>query len=142
MNVKKYLQQIRIFDTRIRQKRDLYNEVHESALSVGAIKYDKEQVQTSKLGDALEKNVIRYLELEEQLEKESEELLNLKNKIINEIQSLDDDRFINILYKRYVEYKSYELIAVEMNYSFDYVKELHRDALIQFKVKHPTLSHF
>ena len=140
--MKKYLQQIRIFDTRIRQKRDLYIEIRESALSVGSIRYDKEQVQTSKSGDTLEKNVIRYLELEEQLEKESEELLNLKNKIINEIQSLDDDRFINILYKRYVEYKSYELIAVEMNYSFDYVKELHRDALIKFKIKHPTLSHF
>ena len=68
-------------------------------------------------------------------------LEKVRDVIIGQIHNLHDDRYISVLFKRYVEIKSYELIAVEMNYSFDYVKELHRDALEDFRLKHPTLSH-
>lgn len=141
LNTQKYLQQIKVLETKIKQKKEEYIEVHNAALSVSAVRYDKEPIQCTKTGDTLERNVIRYLELENKIKADELEYYQLRNKIINEIQMLSDNRFVNILYKRYVEYKSYELISVEMNYSFDYTKELHRKSLIEFRKKHPTLSH-
>lgn len=141
VNIQRYLCQIKILDTKIKQKQEQYNQLYESAHSVGAVRYDKEPVQTSRTSDALEKSVIRYLKLEEEIKDEILNFQKTKHKIINEIQELDDDKFINVLYKKYVEYKPMNMIAEEMCYSYDYVKELHRNSLKAFEEKHPTISH-
>ena len=141
VNIQRYLCQIKILDTKIKQKQEQYEQLYESAHSVGAVRYDKEPVQTSRTGDAFEKSVIRYLELEKEIKNETLNFQEIKQKIINEIQELDDDRFINLLYKKYVEYKPMNMIAEEMCYSYDYVKELHRNSLKAFEDKHPTISH-
>lgn len=56
-----------------------------------------------------------------------------QNKIISQIQSLEDSRYIEILYKRYVEFKSFELIAVELNYEYSWVTRIHNQALEEFE---------
>ena len=141
VNTQRYLCQIKILDTKIKQKQEQYNQLYESTHSVGAVRYDREPVQTSRTNDAIERSIIRYLELEEEIKDETLNLQKTKHKIINEIQELDDDRFINLLYKKYVEYKPMNMIAEEMCYSYDYVKELHRNSLKAFEDKHPTISH-
>jgi hypothetical protein len=45
---------------------------------------------------------------------------------------MSDYRYIDVLYKRYIECKRFELIAVEMNYDYDYVRKLHVKALEVF----------
>lgn len=141
VNTQRYLCQIKILDTKIKQKQEQYNQLYESAHSVGAVQYDREPVQTSRTNDAIKRSIIRYLELEEEIKDETLNFQKIKHKIINEIQELDDDRFINLLYKKYVEYKPMNMIAEEMCYSYDYVKELHRNSLKAFEDKHPTISH-
>ena len=141
VNTQRYLCQIKILDTKIKQKQEQYNQLYESTHSVGAVRYDREPVQTSRTNDAIERSIIRYLEVEEEIKDETLNLQKTKHKIINEIQELDDDRFINLLYKKYVEYKPMNMIAEEMCYSYDYVKELHRNSLKAFEDKHPTISH-
>lgn len=141
VNTQRYLCQIKILDTKIKQKQEQYNQLYESTHSVGAVRYDREPVQTSRTNDAIERSIIRYLELEEEIKDETLNLQKTKHKIINEIQELDNDRFINLLYKKYVEYKPMNMIAEEMCYSYDYVKELHRNSLKAFEDKHPTISH-
>ena len=141
VNTQRYLCQIKILDTKIKQKQEQYNQLYESAHSVGAVRYDREPVQTSKTNDAIERSIIRYLKLEEEIKDETLNFQKTKHKIINEIQELDDYRFINLLYKKYVEYKPMNMIAEEMCYSYDYVKELHRNSLKAFEDKHPTISH-
>ena len=142
MNAQSYLQQIKILDTKIKQKENQYFEIYNAATNAGAIRYDKELIQTTRIGDRTEKLVIKYLKLEEEISEQKLKFHEIKNRIINEIQELSDDRYINVLYKRYVEYKNYEVISKEMRYSFDYVKELHRYSLQAFEIKHPTLSHY
>ena len=141
MNAQKYLQQIKMLETKIKQKEEQIEYLKEAASGAGAIRYDKDKVQTSMTDSKLENLVIQYMTLEQEVQEQILHLEQVRHRIIGEIQELHDDRYINVLFKRYVEIKSYELIAVEMNYSFDYVKELHRDALEDFRLKHPTLSH-
>jgi hypothetical protein len=141
VNAQKYLQQIRVLDTKIRQKEEQIESLKLSADGAGAIRYDKDIVQVSKVDSKMESIVVQYVAIEEEVKKQKLHLEQMKQIIIDQIQELTDDRYINVLFKRYVQIKSYELIAVEMNYSFDYVKELHRDALEEFRLQHPTLSH-
>lgn len=141
MNAQKYLQQIKVLDTKIRQKKEQIEYLKEAALCSGAIRYDKDKVQVSCSDSVLEKRIIEYMTLEQEVEEQKLHLAKIRSIIIDQIHDLTDDRYINVLFKRYVEIKTYGLIAVEMNYSFDHVKELHRDALEDFRLKHPTLSH-
>ncbi len=141
MNAQKYLQQIKLLDSKIKQKEEQIEYLKEAASSAGAIRYDKDKVQVSMTDSKLESLVIQYMQLEQEVQEQKLHLEQVRDKIICQIHNLQDDRYVNVLFKRYVEIKSYELIAVEMNYSFDYVKELHRDALEDFRLNHPTLSH-
>ena len=101
-------------------------------IGCNAIDYG-ERVQTSPSADEIPNEVIRRAELEADISRKIERFLQLKHKIINEIQSLDNAVYVSILYKRYVEYKSLEEIAVEMNYSYRQIKRLHGLALLDFK---------
>lgn len=130
-NPKEYLRQLRRLELCIEQRQEELNRLRE-LIGCNAIDYG-ERVQTSPSADSIPNEVIRRAELEADISRKIERFLQLKHKIINEIQSLDNAVYVSILYKRYVEYKSLEEIAVEMNYSYRQVLRLHGMALQEFK---------
>ena len=125
---KEYLRQLRRLEVCIEQRQEELNRLRE-LIGCNAIDYG-ERVQTSPSADSIPNEVIRR---EADISRKIERFLQLKHKIINEIQSLDNAVYVSILYKRYVEYKSLEEIAVEMNYSYRQVLRLHGMALQEFK---------
>ena len=130
-NPKEYLRQLHRLELCIEQRQEELNRLRE-LIGCNAIDYG-ERVQTSPSADEIPNEVIRRAELEADISRKIERFLQLKHKIINEIQSLDNAVYVSILYKRYVEYKSLEEIAVEMNYSYIHIKRLHGYALLEFK---------
>lgn len=135
---KEYLRQIRLFDICIRQKEAelaaMRSEIENMSAAVTG-----ERVQTS-AKDKMSEKVSHIVDLEAIIIQDKEKFLRMKDRIINEIQSLDNSVYVDILYKRYVEYKQLEEIAVEMNYSYRQVLRLHGFALQEFKRWH-TMSH-
>lgn len=132
---KEYLRQLRVFSIKIQQKKDELEGLKAAAENVSA-GIDSERVQTSPK-DRMPDDVSRIVDLESEIHKDIQELLILKNKIINEIQGLSNPVYIEILYKRYVEYKSLEEISVELKYSYVHVKRLHGIALQAFRRFYP-----
>lgn len=128
---KEYLRQLRVFSIKIQQKKDELESLKAAAENVTA-SIDNERVQTSPK-DRMPEDISRIVDLESEIYKDIQELLILKNKIINEIQELSNPVYIEILYKRYVEYKSLEEIAVRMSYSYRQIKRLHGYALQAFR---------
>lgn len=136
MKAKDYLKRLKRLDTIIRQKQQEITDLRLTASSTGGFDYSKERVQSSPSGDApFVRPVLKIIELEQQINAEIDRYVEEKHKIINEIQSLKNSDYINLLYKRYVEYKSLEQICVEMNFSYDYIKHLHGYALQCFEDK-------
>lgn len=135
---KEYLRQIRLFDICIKQKEAELAAMRSEIESMSAA-VTGERVQTS-AKDKMSEKVSHIVDLEAQIIRDKESFLRMKDRIINEIQSLDNSVYVDILYKRYVEYKQLEEIAVEMNYSYRQVLRLHGFALQEFKRWH-TMSH-
>ena len=81
-----------------------------------------EKVQTSTKGDTLESAVIKCVELQDKVNTMIDEFMDKKNKIITEIQSLDDKSYSDILYKRYIRYFSIKQIANDLQISENAVK--------------------
>lgn len=141
MKAKEYLQQLNRISVIINQKTEEKEALRDSLTSISSPDFSRERVQGGDLpGDAgFAKKVIRLISLEKEIDEKINGFINLKCKIIEQIQGLQNANHIKILYKRYVECKSLGLISVEMNYSYQYTKELHVYALHEFESTYPNL---
>ena len=120
MWAKKYLQEIQRLE-------ELLNQRLEELASLKAMHGLRgcnlsEKVQTSTKGDNLESAVIKCVELQDKVSTMIDEFVDKKNKIITEIQSLDDKSYSDILYKRYIRYFSVKQIANDLQMSENAVK--------------------
>ena len=140
MRAKEYLQQLRRLDTVIDQKIKELDDLKVKSTCIGGFDYSKERVQTSPSGDApFVKPVLRMIELEQEINAEIDRFVDEKHEIINQIQALQNPKHIDILYKHYVEFKRLEIVAVEMNFTYQYIVELHGTALKEFQLTHENL---
>ena len=136
MNAKEYLEQIETLDIKIKQKENELACLRETAGGSAAIRYDKDRVQTSVMTDPIERAVIQLIELDEKIFIDKVRLATIRNTIIEQIQGMDDNRYINLLYKRYVKLEKFYKISEEMDYDYDYVRVLHGEALGYFEQKY------
>ncbi len=133
MKAKEYLQQLQKLDIVINQKlQELYE--LKKLQDIKAIDYTKEKVQSSRQNGAnFETILIKIIDMENEINAEIDRFIDMKHNIINQIQNLDNSKYMQVLYKRYVEYKRLEMIAVEMNYTYQYIRKSHKYALEEFE---------
>lgn len=135
MNAKEYLQQLYRLDIVIKQNQEEIAKLKEMAAVVSSPAMSPDKVLTSKnpKGANFEKCIVKINDIENTVMEEIELYAAKRRKIVNEIQSLENTAYIQVLYKRYAEFKSFWKIAKEMNYVFSYVKELHKKSLKEFE---------
>lgn len=136
MKVKEYLRKVELMDAKINQKQSQLDELREKVRAIGGMDYTKDRVQTSHKNNAQEGLILKCIEMEEEINKNIDDYIDFKNAIIKEINTLSDVRYIKILFKRYIEYKSLYRIAQEMEYSYDHIRRLHGHALENLKMTH------
>ncbi len=132
MTAKEYLQQVGRAKVRIQSKVKQLEELRCIAQSVGGMDYSKDRVQASE-GGGMSKAVVNIVGLEEEIKGEIEDYTRLKNKIINDICKLPKVEHTQLLLYRYVDGMRFEEIAFRMNYTYQYARELHGVALIEFE---------
>ena len=103
-----------------------------SMLLPGAIRYDKDKVQTSNNADSISDTVSKIMELEEKINTDIDELVELKSVARDNIERMENEVEKVILYKRYFNNESFENIAVECGYSWRHIHRLHGEALKNF----------
>lgn len=140
MTAKKYLRGLQRLDTMIDQKLNELASLKATLTTIGGIDYSKDRVQTSRSQEApFEKTIARIVDLNAEIDREIDSFVDRKHTIINQIQGLENTTYVEILYKRYVEYKRLEMISVEMNLTYQYVRELHGKALQAFESSYINL---
>lgn len=137
MTSKDYLKQIELLDCKIQHKEVQLRELEARIMQAGGVNYGRERVQSSPKGDKIADEVIRMVELKDQIETERAQYFETKERIVNRIHRMDEAAYIDVLIKRYVELKGFEVIAEEMHYSISYTYELHRKALHAFALLRP-----
>ena len=134
MDTKTYLQQISRLDRMINNKLSEISQLRELAMSVSAVK-NEERVQNTPNFDKIGTAYCKIEEMEEKLDKLIDEYVDKKNLIISQIDGIENETYYEILFARYIEKKTFEKIADEMNYSFRNTTRLHGRALIEFEKK-------
>ena len=132
MDTKQYLSQISRLDRMIKNKISEISQLRELLMSVSAVSVD-EKVQTSPNFDKIGNSCCKISEMEEKLNILIDEYVKKKNEIIAQIENIEDEISYEILFARYIEKKTFERIATDINYSFRNTTRLHGKALKLFE---------
>lgn len=135
MTTKEYLGQISRLNRMINNKLTEIAQLKDMAVSISAPQ-SGERVQTTPNFDKIGTKYAKIDEMERKIDGMVDELVDKKEKIIQQIDSMEDENTYNILFARYIEKKTFEVIATEMKYSWRQVVRLHGTALKQFENKY------
>ena len=128
MTAKEFLSQARYLDMRINSKVEQIESLNDLATkctsTITGMPHNPSP-STSLMADA----VCKIVDLQEELGRDVQELVELKHRISTLIKSLHNHEQETVLEKRYLCFQSWEQIAVDMNYSMDGVYYVHRTAL-------------
>ena len=134
METKEYLQQIGRYDRLINNKLVELAQYRSMACSVSAVKND-EKVQSSPSHDTMDKIVSKIEQMENEIDMLVDRYIDNKRIITSQIDSMSDEMTYQILFSRYVEQKTFEKMAIEMNYCYKQIIRRHGKALQEFEQK-------
>ena len=124
MTAKQYLNRVRRIDKEIEALLRLVQRTRESLETVTQ-NYDSDGAQSTKNPHKYD----RLVELESLVDAKIDEQISLKAEILNTIMQLEDRRQRLVLMEYYIEMKTWEQVAVDMNYSYMHITRIHGYAL-------------
>lgn len=128
MRAKNFLNKIKELDLLIDEKlADV--EMLKSRLTNVTASCEGERVQTSMQGDKFADTVAKIVDLQNNINRDIDKLIDYKAVARELIEKLDDDLLKNIMYKRYFRGCTFEEIAVSIGYSWRHTCRLHGVAL-------------
>lgn len=131
MTTKQYLLQVKYLDEKIQANKEALDSLKAKLTDITS-KLDEVKVQSSNQVN-FDETLASMIDLESRLSKDMCKYINLKYKILSEINTMEDNTLSVILFKRYILNKSLNQIAKELNYSYDHLRHLHLKALREFK---------
>lgn len=134
METKEYLQQMGRYDRLINNKLVELAQYRSMAYNISAVKND-ERVQSSPSYDTMDKIVSKIEQMENEIDMLVDRYIDNKRIIISQIDSMSDEMTYQILFSRYVEQKTFEKMAIEMNYCYKQIIRRHGKALQEFEQK-------
>lgn len=80
-------------------------------------------------------SLVRYIELSDKINNRIDKLLMIKQEILDKISEIQQGNIRQIMILRYLNYCTWEHIAVETHYSYVQVCRLHGKALLELSQK-------
>ena len=139
MRAKEYLKQLKRLKIQIEQRRWERDQLIADAMGNGSPRLTADRVQSSGVGDQMGDRLAEAADMQKEIDWLINKLIADRHRIIGEIHTLADARYIQILYLHYVEDKKLEDVAeimVKANgkpYSYDHIASLHGIALKEFE---------
>ena len=134
MRAKEYLRSLKRLDVKIKHLRWELAELENKAIGISSVDYSGDNVQSSSSGDpAFVKMMPKIKAVKDELEKTIEDFVEKRHEMILMINSLSNTNYIQVLFKRYVEFKKFDDIATEMSYEVQSVKNFHWKAIQEFE---------
>jgi len=128
MTAKTYLSQAFRLDQRINSKIEQVASLRELASKVTSTVSDMPGSATPNT-HRIEDIIVKIFALEEEINADIDALIDLKRDMVRLIKGVDNTEYQTLLELRYLCYKTWEQIAVDMGYRVRNVHVLHNEAL-------------
>ena len=128
MNAKEYLSQVMYIDQRINSKLEQVTRLRESVTNCTATLSDMPRPDSPNK-QRMEETICKIVDLEREINEDIDRLVDLKAEARRAINAVSDPDQQLILELRYLCFKSWEQIAVDMGYELRWLYRLHHRAL-------------
>ena len=132
MTIKEYLSQAYRLDQRINNKMEQISRLHDLAINAtSTIKANC--VCDSGNKQRMENNVVKIVDLEREITQDIDTLVELKKDIMALIKAVKNPEYQTLLELRYLCFKKWEQIALDMGYTRRHLERMHIKALKSIK---------
>jgi hypothetical protein len=128
-----YLSQVEKLDIIIRNKLIEQQQWKDIALGITA-NMEGERVQSSGGQSKMESALIKCIDMEQEINKIIDDLVNVKMDVIQTIEALYSPIEYNVVHMRYIQFKDLQEIADHYNKSYDWAKTTHGRALAHVQI--------
>lgn len=128
MTTKEYLAQAYRIDQRINSKLEQIVSLRELATKATSILTDTPPSGTQNI-HSMEGIIVKMMELEDEINSDIDVLIDLKKDIMELIKKIDNPEQQTLLELRYLCFKTWEQIAVDMGYSIQNAYKVHDRAV-------------
>jgi DNA-directed RNA polymerase specialized sigma24 family protein len=132
MNAKQYLRRVKRLNDLIKAKFKQIRVLRDISVQI-TTDLSKDKIQTPNSNDKISQLVAKIVDLEKELTSDINRLINLQREVTNKINSLDDPEYRLILTMRYLNFETWEQIAVDLGCSYQWAHVLHARALREFE---------
>ena len=132
MTAKQYLSQISRLNKMIANKLTEIYQLKSIASNISVLN-EEDKVQTSGSKDRIGDMVSEIVDLEKEAKEYIDIYTDLRRKIIMQIDAMPNENHYKVLFAKYIEEKTFEVIAEEMEYSWRQIIRIHGDALAEFE---------
>ena len=133
MTAKEYLSQAYRIDQRINSKLEQITSLRELAKKATSTLTDAPR-SPNRGNQSMENVIIKMIDLETEINADIDTLVDLKREIVTVIKGVESPEHQTLLELRYLCFKSWEQIAVDMGYNSKYIFHIHDTALIKVMV--------
>jgi len=128
----KYLNQYRYLNKEIDRKIESLEFWRNKILNITGTLSD--MPKSNKRSDTIATGIATINDIEKEINKEIDELIELRKEIEDKINAVDDPKLRELLKCRYLDCKSWEEIAYKNNITWRHVYRLHEKALDEIKI--------
>ena len=128
-DVKRYLQQIRLYDSRINAKLAERDRLKDMLTKITPTLRDDAVSGGNGSQDRLSDAVAKIVDLEAEIDREVDAFLDARQTVSKTLDKIDDTNQFNILHQRYVQGKTLEQVADNMGYTYRWICSMHGRAL-------------
>lgn len=132
MTAKTYLNQIRNAEIKIEDSTEELERLKALATKVTSV-IDGDVVSGSKNPDKMTDVVAKIIKLQEKINRDVDKYVDIKSEATELLSQVDNPTHYKILHSRYVLYKTWEQIACEIGFTYQWVCKLHGVALMEFE---------
>jgi DNA-directed RNA polymerase specialized sigma subunit len=129
----KYLKRYVILDREIDRKLEEVARLRSKLTRIMPI-YSTEPKGGGSIRGKTEGIIAKIVDLEKEIDADVDRLISIRDNIKAIIEAVEDDRERLLLQYRYLDGKTFEKIAVEMNYSWRHIHRLHSRALSNVEI--------
>lgn len=127
---KRYMNHVKRIKNTVRQLQDEIDVARQDLTGLRGVQYSDMPGSPNAYGDAIPDGIARLEDKIRSYCTELAEWIDVEHEAHEAMKSLEDARYCELLWSHYVMEKSWEQIAVDMSYSYEYVrKELFETSL-------------
>lgn len=127
-NIKEYLLEVRHLDSTINRKLEELEKLRSLAEKVTTTYSDMPSAMSSSTSKT-EDIVVKIIDLSNEINEDIDRLVDMKVEVRQRIERIENPEYRNILSLRYLCQKTFEAIAVDTGYTYQWICVLHGRAL-------------